>query len=123
MRLKTVLFSLMAASLIFSSCKKDIACTEEYRYITITVQGEPLDAFYTIRDCNADTIRYAYDSLMGHQTYVVLADNYQPEIRNKTEHFSFKGFINNSLVVDEPFVIKANDCHIEYVSGNTTVQL
>ena len=48
--------------LLISSCKntQEIACTEEYRFVTITVNGAQLDNFYTIRISNGipfDTIK------------------------------------------------------------------
>ena len=55
--------------------------------------------------------------------YVVLTDSYQKNIQNSVENFVFHGLIGDSLVVNEPFVIKADMCHIDYVSGKTEVNL
>ncbi len=105
--------------------KKDdgIACTEEFRSVTITVNGGVLDEYYTIRQSTGDTIRIADGGNIGQNICIVLNDSYQQAIENKTEDFLFKGFINDTLVVDELFKIKADECHIEYVSGKMEVNL
>ena len=111
--------------LLISSCKntQEIACTEEYRFVTITVNGAQLDNFYTIRISNGDTIRHDQEMGLDNNVYVVLTDSYQKNIQNSVENFVFHGLIGDSLVVNEPFVIKADQCHITYVSGKTEVNL
>lgn len=111
--------------LLISSCKntQEIACTEEYRFVTITVNGALLDNFYTIRISNGDTIRHDQEMGLDNNVYVVLTDSYQKNIQNSVENFVFHGLIGDSLVVNEPFVIKADMCHIDYVSGKTEVNL
>ena len=111
--------------LLISSCKntQEIACTEEYRFVTITVNGAQLDNFYTIRTSTGDTIRHEQEMGLDSNVYVVLTDSYQKNIQNSVENFVFHGFIGDSLVVNEPFVIKADMCHIDYVSGKTEVNL
>ncbi len=95
----------------------------EFRYITITVHGNVLDDFYTLRTSNGDTIRYAKNEIPGDSIYIVLNDNYQQSLKNSSDTFVFRGLINDSVVVNEPFVIKADECHIEYMSGNTEVSI
>ena len=110
---------------IVGCSKKDdgIACTEEFRSVTITVNGGVLDEYFTIRQSTGDTISIDKDTIMGQNIYFVLNDNFQQAIENKTEDFRFKGFINDTLVVEELFKIKADACHIEYVSGKTVINL
>ncbi len=122
-------FSVFILTLVFflnsTSCKRDneVSCTEEYRYVTITINGVVLDDFFTLRNINGDTIRYEKDTFIGNNVYIVLSDSYQNVIKNKVENFTFKGLINDSIVVNEQFVIKADECHIEYISGKTEVNL
>ena len=65
--------------LLITSCKHtpDIACTEEYRFVTITVNGRQLDNVYTIRISNGDTIRHDQEMGLDSNVYVVLTDSYQ----------------------------------------------
>ena len=116
---------MVVSILILISCTKDeeVICTMEYRYISIDVKGGILDDFYTIRKYNGDTIRYEKDNIIGNNSYIILSDNYQNKIKNKEEIFIFKGYITDSLVVNEQFIIKADECHIDYVSGKKEINL
>ena len=111
--------------LFFISCAKEeeVICTMEWRYISIDVKGGVLDNFYTIRKYTGDTIRYEKDNIIGSNSYIILSDNYQNKIKNKEDIFIFKGYITDSLVVNEQYVIKADECHINYVSGKKEINL
>jgi hypothetical protein len=93
----------------------------EFRTVTIIVNGEPLDDFFTIRLKSNDTLRLTRDNLIDQNSYPVLDDSFQKILEGKTEEFRFLGFKNNVMVVNEPFVIKADKCHIEYVNGRREI--
>ncbi len=115
-----LVFLLYALSTVFTSCaekEKPVMCTMEFRTVTITVKGEPLDEFFTIRLKANDTIRFNHDNIPEENVYPVLDDSFQKLLEGKTEEFRFIGYKNNMMVVNEPFVIRADKCHIEYVSG------
>jgi hypothetical protein len=95
----------------------------EWRYISIDVKGGVLDNIYTIRKYTGDTIRNEKDNIIGNNSYIILSDNYQNKIKNKEEIFIFKGYITDSLVVNEQYIIKADECHINYVSGKKEINL
>jgi len=123
---KLLNFLLILAIIMFVSCKSEsqnntVACTMEFRTVTINVQGDTLNHFYTIRVTSGDTIRLNSGNTFGANTYPVLDDSYQSNIANRTEQFRFVGLKNNAIIVDELFTIKADQCHISYVSGNQTV--
>ena len=125
MKLVSFFILIVVSILILISCTKDeeVICTEEYRYISIDVKEGLLDDFYTIRKYNGDTIRYEKDNIIGNNSYIILSDNYQNKIKNKEEIFIFKGYITDSLVVNEQYIIKADECHINYVSGKKEINL
>lgn len=125
MKLVSFFILIVVSILILISCTKDeeVICTMEYRYISIDVKGGILDDFYTIRKYTGDTIRNEKDNIIGNNSYIILSDNYQNKIKNKEEIFIFKGYITDSLVVNEQFIIKADECHIDYVSGNKEINL
>ena len=125
MKLVSFYILIVVSILILISCTKDeeIICTMEYRYISIDVKGGILDDFYTIRKYTGDTIRNEKDNIIGNNSYIILSDNYQNKIKNKEEIFIFKGYITDSLVVNEQYVIKADECHINYVSGKKEINL
>ena len=125
MKLVSFFILIVVSVLILISCTKDeeVICTMEYRYILIDVKGGILDDFYTIRKYTGDTIRNEKDNIIGNNSYIILSDNYQNKIKNKEEIFIFKGYITDSLVVNEQYVIKADECHINYVSGKKEINL
>ena len=125
MKLVSFFILIVVSILILISCTKDeeVICTMEYRYISIDVKGGILDDFYTIRKYTGDTIRNEKDNIIGNNSYIILSDNYQNKIKNKEEIFIFKGYITDSLVVNEQYVIKADECHIDYVSGKKEINL
>lgn len=125
MKLVSFFILIVVSILIIISCTKDeeVICTMEYRYISIDVKGGILDDFYTIRKYTGDTIRYEKDNILGNNSYIILSDNYQNKIKNKEEIFIFKGYITDSLVMNEQYVIKADECHIDYVSGKKEINL
>lgn len=125
MKLVSFFILIVVSILIIISCTKDeeVICTMEYRYISIDVKGGILDDFYTIRKYTGDTIRNEKDNIIGNNSYIILSDNYQNKIKNKEEIFIFKGYITDSLVVNEQYVIKADECHIDYVSGKKEINL
>ena len=125
MKLVSFFILMVVSILILISCTKDeeVICTMEYRYISIDVKGGILDDFYTIRKYTGDTIRNEKDNIIGSNSYIILSDNYQNKIKNKEEIFIFKGYITDSLVVNEQFIIKADECHIDYVSGKKEINL
>ena len=116
----------LAFGIVLLSCKKkddDVACTMEFRMVQIRVIGAPLEDYYTIRESTGDTLRH--DSFSSGETeyYTVLDDNFQSVLKGKTETFRFVGIQNDLVVVNEPIVIRADACHIEYVSGKLEVEL
>ena len=125
MKLVSFFILIVVSVLILISCTKDeeVICTMEYRYISIDVKGGILDDFYTIRKYTGDTIRNEKDNIIGNNSYIILSDNYQNKIKNKEEIFIFKGYITDSLVVNEQYIIKADECHIDYVSGKKEINL
>jgi hypothetical protein len=118
----TFLLSTIFVLALSFQCKKESACTMEFRTISIQVIGEPLHDFYTIRNLNGDTLRYEHFG-MDENYYTVLDDNFHIYLKNATENFTFIGIINGEKVVEEAFVIRGDDCHIEKVGGAVTVYL
>jgi hypothetical protein len=118
----TLIFTLLFVVLISFQCKKESVCTMEFRTVSIQVVGEQLDDFFTIRNINGDTLRYELIAI-DQGAYPVLDDNAMFFLKNKTENFTFIGILEGQKVVEENFIIKADDCHIEKMSGAVTVYL
>jgi hypothetical protein len=120
---------LFALASLFWSCseRKDVPqvqCTEEYRTVSLKINGDSLTDFYTIREQTGEMIRYNNNGFSPYMNYYpVLEDSYQAVIANSSERFNFKGFIDEKLVVDEIYIIGADFCHIYKVEGKDEITL
>lgn len=107
--------------LLLHSCddlKESQACTDIFKTTSIHIEGTELHRFYTLRLSNKDTIRIpSYEA----NTYPVLNDSYQDTFANNKDSFHFVGIVNDSVLLVEPFVFSADDCHIHYISGNLKI--
>lgn len=112
-------FSLFVVSFT-SSCVDPISCTEEFRSVSVEVIGGPLDNYYTLRIENGDTLQFGTSIL---PYYPVLDDSFQPPLEGKQEEFQFIGALGDSIVVSEIYLISADECHINKVSGVASVTL
>ncbi len=114
-------FLKLGALAIISACSfpDDTACTMEFRTVGIQTAGLQLQNHYTLRIATGDTLRH--DTMGGFSPgyYVVLDDRAAPWLKGTVEDFVFEGWLNDSLLIHEPFRIGADACHIEWVSGNT----
>ncbi|MEM6631577.1 MAG: hypothetical protein AAF694_17990 [Bacteroidota bacterium] len=98
-----------------------IICTDEFRTIGLEIEGGELDEFYTIRKSTNDTIQV--DFPVFETLYPVLDDSYQEELEGQVDEFEFVGFRESEELVRELFVIKADECHIEKVSGPDVITI
>jgi len=114
-------------------CPTDLMCTMEYRTITISVtdtNGAPvaLDEYRTVRlsdnrefDLRHDAGNWEDSGRRATGIYPVLTDSQQKEASTAGELFEFRGEKDNKVLVREQFRIRDNCCHVELLSGNTTV--
>ena len=121
---KLIYIALFSFSLVLYSCtKNEINCTMEFRTVGITVTGDSLTKFYTVRNSTHDTIRISSGIGVFANVYPVLDDNYQQRMVNAQDYFTFYGFVNDSLKVKELFEIKADYCHVSKISGKEEVNI
>ncbi|MBN8670582.1 MAG: hypothetical protein J0L80_07835 [Chitinophagales bacterium] len=116
-----------------TSCKKkndgncaDVMCTAMFTMINTKVTDAngryvKLDDVYVMREKNNDIYRPEQQSAAWDSSYVVIDDGYLPKMYNSTETFYFIGIKNGIKVVNEPFVISADCCHVSKQSGKTTI--
>ena len=120
MKILSVLTAMFCS--LLTACDQRTECTLEFRYIGVTITGEQLTDYYTIWQSNNDNLRFE-DIGVFEYFYVVLDDNYQFHLVNKTEAFTFIGLINDQVVVNEEYIISADRCHINKVSGRDEIIL
>jgi hypothetical protein len=117
---------LFLLTLAFTSCikKEDpVMCTMEFRTVGLQVTGKTLSDFYTIRLATGDTIRLQDQGGVFEEFYPVLDDSFQQKLQDKIEAFQFIGLINDTIRVDEVFIISADKCHINKQKGSERVDL
>jgi len=126
--MKNTLLFLLLTALVLSCTKKSsgdgIICTQEFRMITLHVrtasnQQATLDSAYTLRISTGEKF-YPEQSLSG-MGVVVLDDRYQPRLQHTQDNFRFVGWKGGQVVVDQPYRIGADACHIYKVSGVDSV--
>jgi hypothetical protein len=130
-----VIITSLAVVVLMADCKKKVqsvtpacdgvACTMLFAMVNITVTDSMCgnitpDDVYTIRVDNLDTIRTSSSPVLEN-SYIVLDDNYLPKMRNAKYDFRFVCKKNGKTVVDEPFTLNADCCHISKVSGKQSV--
>ena len=120
-RILFLLLSIPFTTLIFACTDENndqgVICTEEFRSELLSVPGDPLTEFYTVRLSNSDTIRYLGKSDLTPGYYLVLDDNYKLKLENQQDNFRFIGKRGSKVVVWQDYVFKADKCHITKVSG------
>ncbi|MEP1095630.1 MAG: hypothetical protein ABJG78_11005 [Cyclobacteriaceae bacterium] len=121
--------TIVFVTLVVQSCSnsdndQSIVCTEEFRTVGVTIIGGQLNNFYTVRKTTNDTIRH--NPIIGGSIadfYPILDDSYLPKLTKNEDTFTFHGFLDSQLLIKEDYVIKADQCHIELVSGRTEIEL
>ncbi len=110
-------------------CTGDILCTEEFRTLTFTVtysSGAPvtLDDFeVTIVETGEVLDHGDWLGLLAPGAYIIAQDSDFEKVDCEGTEFRFEGFLNESKVVDEIFVIGRDCCHILLVDGPDNIQI
>ena len=78
-----------------------------------------LDEVYTIRQRTGDKI--TLDQRMPDGRYQVLDDSYLRNIVNTRETYIFTGIKDGKKIIEEPFVISADCCHVKKESGKDII--
>lgn len=113
---------------ILSSCKEDesVICTTEYRQEMLSVKGDSLTDYFTVRLITNDTIRSGeapYKFPNGDYQYIIATDSLRKDLNGTIEPFLFIGKIDDTTVISEEYKIGAGECHIFKDSGKDRVEL
>ncbi len=121
--------------ILFTSCSKEETnpCTAKFacaEAVTLSVEvfdlnGEPviLDNYYTFIDQRNrfDFTDSSYN--LGEGVYVIATDNQKPQIDFNGTNVVFVGELNGVNVIEQPFILGKDCCHINLVQGETTIQI
>lgn len=124
----------MLLAVILISCIKsknqEQVCTEIFLSETVLVKdgsNNPvqLDSSYTKIISNSNILRpFTGNSDLTPGTYVLVSDaqlNQIPE--NKNTDVKFIGYKGGQIIVDEPFTVTQDGCHVDLVSGKTNITI
>jgi hypothetical protein len=135
--MKTVIHSIAAIAItatLFTSCKPEdnagpcdgANCTALFAMIPVTITdstGGSINfdrVFAYPTDNKKDTIKsFKSDGISN--VYIIVDDNYLENMRNSTRTIRFVGMKNGTAIVDEPYTISADCCHIKRESGKETI--
>ncbi|MCI4667505.1 MAG: hypothetical protein MRZ79_05035 [Bacteroidia bacterium] len=119
------LILIVAATLLFASTACDtinpVACTEEFRSITVEITGADIDKTFTITN-DGDTI-HREDPAMANDFYTIIDDGTTQIEDNEEVDVSFHAYKGDSLLVDEPYVVGRDECHVYKESGKVKIEL
>ncbi|MFZ4522350.1 MAG: hypothetical protein ACOYNC_11635 [Bacteroidales bacterium] len=112
--------------------KDDVACTEEYRMLTITVRDSAahpviLSQYFVRKTSTGDTLDFARedpyaDSINKVQgIYIVFTDGKMGMTSKTGTSFEFHGFQNGMETVLENFTIGKDNCHVYWLSGKQVI--
>ena len=114
-----------------SECE-DIACTEQFVMITVTIVDQDQNPIilddYTVIDIDnnidlTDDLMENYQSYPIDGTYPIFDDRYQSDYQNQEIELHFIAYINNQEVVNEYYSVGADCCHVYLFEGETVIQL
>jgi hypothetical protein len=105
-----------------------VACTMEFREITVTIQTfsqQPvvLDQFYTTDVAGNRLSEQLCSASAVPGTYVIINDAWVNNHRNSLKTLKFVGYRQGQKIVDEVFTIATDCCHVSKAAGLSVITL
>jgi hypothetical protein len=127
------LFSVMALLLLFSCRQSDeVMCTQEYRMLTVSVKDSVsnpviLGSYYLkkvstgeiIDLANQDPFADSINRIQGQ--YFICNDGMMGMVSKSGTVFEFHGIKGDKEIVNEPYIIGKDDCHISLLDGKAVI--
>lgn len=107
-----------------AECPPNTICTMMFASVGTKITDNngaavTLSEAYTVRKSNSEVLRYEYNNDEGF--YTVVDDSYQKSLANQTDTFLFVGKKDGKIIVEEPFTISADCCHVNKISGKSEI--
>lgn len=103
--------------------ENQVFCTLEFRIVSVEVMGGELTSYYTINESTQDTL-YMLEQFQFQNSYPILTDNeHELFINNEPKSFLFVGFVDDEKVIEEPYLIESDRCHVVLIEGNTSIEI
>ena len=106
-------------------------CTHNFVTITVSVKDEAgdavvLDSFEVLDTATGENLAKDISAEEYHNDqgiYPLISDAHRIQYQNKTTTLTFKGYINDELVVNQEFEVGADCCHVSLITGNREIVL
>jgi len=103
-------------------------CATIYLSITVTIKHKTDSTLYHLTDYkvkrvsdNAD-VTPKHDNLSGYSGYYPLANDGNMDLyKFKNVEVEFTGYVNNSIVIQNRFIVTADCCHISLLEGDVSL--
>lgn len=136
-RRKLLVLSSILFPFLFFECDDDngincafALCTEEFRSIVVSMKHESdssafiLTDYKVIRVSDGKDLTITDNNLTDNNGYYPIANDLKLDVyKFNNVEVEFKGYFNNSLVIQDRFIITADCCHISLVEGKTIIYL
>lgn len=106
-------------------------CTLNFVTITVSIKDTSdnavvLDSFEVLDTATGENLAKDISAEEYHNDqgiYPLISDAHRIQYQNKTTTLTFKGYINDELVVNQEFEVKADCCHVSLITGNREIVL
>lgn len=130
MRSVTLLRLLLVLFVFCTSCQNknnDVICTASFASFNVYVADSTgrqavLDSTITLTPSGQRLVITEIRDTSFH-SYTIVDDGYQRQLANRTEVLRFLAYKAGLRVVDTPYTISADDCHVSKVSGPDSIRL
>ncbi|MEI6683805.1 MAG: hypothetical protein WCO44_14335 [Bacteroidota bacterium] len=127
-----VLLLFLLVSLISCTQNKQTACTEVYTMLTVSVKDSAanpvlLSSYYMKKTATGEIIDFAgenpfTDSINRiHGIYTLFTDGKMGMTAEGGTRFEFHGMKGSTEVVNSPYVIGNDKCHVKLIAGKTEI--
>jgi hypothetical protein len=135
--MQRLIISIIVIGILVCDCDRDsksdcgnTLCTLEFKGIAILIKHTTdstavlLTSYKVLRVSDNKDITINHDSTFGKFGYYTLVDDSEKAmLKNINVEIEFQGYIENSLVIKEQFVVTADCCHVSLLSGETEVYI
>ena len=124
------LFLLFFLVVLISNCDRDnksdckvVFCTEEFRFIVIQIKHSSdssavnLTNYKVIRISDNKDLTLSNNVITTPGFYPLVNDGQLNILKNSITEIEFRGYIQNTLVIQKRFDVGADCCHVSLVSG------
>lgn len=127
-------FILVFATFLMSSCSDEncnspgLSCTEELRYISVEIFDKNganivLDSTKTTASNGFILFSQQKAEIEIFTFHTVISDSEYDQIDFDGTELTFEGWKGGGLIVNEPFVVGKDCCHIEKLTGPETISI